>query len=224
MKISNRLLKIASFVKRDVILVDVGCDHGYLPIFLLNNKLIKQAYALDLREGPLSSVKNNALKYHIDLTCLISDGLEVMNSYYFDTVIIAGMGGNIISNIIAAQLSLLDNKELILQPQNNSIGLRKFLLKNHFVIIDECLVEERDVIYEIIIVKKNKIDNYEDYSELALNYGKHNLLIRDELLIKKMQQDLKKYQNILLKLNNTIPKYEDIKNKIKIIEDYIYEN
>ncbi|MDR1782251.1 MAG: class I SAM-dependent methyltransferase [Bacilli bacterium] len=221
MRLDKRLTQIASYVDKGAILVDVGTDHGYLPIYLLLNKKISNAIASDINIEPLNSAKKNAFKYHVNLDCVLSDGLDQLANYHFDTISIAGVGGTLIVEILKKNIALVKNKTLILQPQNNSKVLRKFLIDNNFNIIDESLVEENGIIY--FILKVNTQNNVNNYSLLDLMYGKINLEKKQSLLLSLLKQDLNKYQILLNKIPSDNTKSIELSNIVEMIEGYLYE-
>ncbi|MDL2211508.1 class I SAM-dependent methyltransferase [Erysipelotrichaceae bacterium OttesenSCG-928-M19] len=222
MKLTNRLHYLASLVNKDAILVDVGCDHGYLPLYLLKNNIIKKAYALDINQGPLDNVKANAIKYGLDkeITCLLSDGLDKVRNYDFNSIVIAGMGATLIIEILGKNLDLLGNKQLVLQANVNNYALRKWLIGNNFMITNELLVKDDEIIYQIIEAKQGESSNY---NELELSYGRQNINENNFLLLEIMNDDLKKYQSIIKQIPNDSNKYHLFKNRIELIRGYLDE-
>lgn len=219
MKLKPRLNLIASLVDKEAIVLDVGCDHGYLLIYLVLNNIIKKGVALDINQGPLNNVKSNLDKYQIDdIECLLSNGLQAISDQVYDTIVIAGMGGSLIRDILNNDKDKINNKTLILQPNINSYGLRKFLVANNFAIIDEHLVLENNIIYDVIKAKQGQIS---DYSEFEYLYGKNNLKNGDYLLIEKMVNDLNKNNDIIKKLKKDNPKYHELKMLNQEIENYL---
>ena len=213
--LDDRLSKIASLVKKDAILLDIGCDHGFLTISLLNNNLINKAYAADVNEGPLKNVKNNVKKYQLEskIDCILSDGLEKFTKVKFDCVVIAGMGGSLIADILSKQINLIRDKQLILQPNINSEGLRKFLLDNNIFINQEYLIKDNDIFYYIIECSSGT--NLE-YSDFELKYGKN--IEENEMFYEYLNDELKKYKKYLKKIPKDNYKHQEFLKKIEIIE------
>ncbi|NMA85718.1 MAG: SAM-dependent methyltransferase, partial [Tissierellia bacterium] len=156
MNLSNRLKKIADFVPNNSIVADIGCDHGYIPIYLIKNNISKKVIAVDISENSIEktieNVKNNNLEEDIEIR--IGDGLDKILPFEIDTVIIAGMGGLLIRDILdkdKVKTNTISN--FILQPNIASKELREYLYENNFEIIDEELVKEGDKFYEIIYAK-----------------------------------------------------------------------
>lgn len=102
MRISKRLEAVASFVSNNEVVLDVGTDHGLLMIYLIKNKIIERGYASDLREGPLKSAQQNVELFGLNnkIQLLLSDGLNKMSDDV-TTIIIAGIGGELISKILS---------------------------------------------------------------------------------------------------------------------------
>ena len=151
--LSTRLSAIASLVRDNVNFVDVGTDHGYLPIFLVKTNKLKNAVATDIACGPLSKAKSNiesaGLSENIEVR--LSDGLTNVNLQKPCDIVIAGMGGELISEIISGKPELRDNDiNLILQPMTKADCLREFLADNGFEIVSEELVCDGKI-YQVIL-------------------------------------------------------------------------
>lgn len=153
--LSKRLGVIASLVKQGARVCDVGTDHGYLPIVLKKSGLASSVIATDLREGPLSNAAENiALSGVNGIELRLCDGLDSVSSNETDTVVIAGMGGEVISGIIARCDWLKnDGITLILQPTTSPEFLRRFLYSNGFEIQKEPAVIECGKAYSVMKVR-----------------------------------------------------------------------
>ena len=155
--ISKRLELVASFVPQGAILLDVGSDHAYLPIELVERGQIKNAIAGEVVEGPYqSAVKNveaHGLKEKIQVR--LANGLAAFEEADQVSVItIAGMGGRLIARILEEGLDKLANVErLVLQPNNREDDLRIWLQENGFQIVAESILEEAGKFYEILVVE-----------------------------------------------------------------------
>lgn len=148
--ISKRLLLCASMVRPGAAVADVGTDHGFLPIHLLQNGICKHVLAADLREKPLQTAMTNAARYGTaDRTDFrLSDGLHNINPDEFDTLVCAGMGGDCIALILDAAPWIRDEKyTLILQPQSSGNDLRRYLGENGYRIEEEHLVQDGRFLY-----------------------------------------------------------------------------
>ena len=204
MKLTNRLLKIASLVTPNKRLADIGTDHGYIPVYLLNKKIINFAILADINRGPLENarkeVNKNKLEDKVDLR--LGSGIEVLKKGEVDEIIIAGMGGILIGELLEANKEVAHEAEkLILQPMQAQDELRKYLLNNGYEILDECLEKEDFRLYEIIVTKyTGKNTKVED--DIYYEVGKKLLENKDELLNEFIDNKIKKYNNIVEKLGN----------------------
>lgn len=159
--ISKRLELVASFVPQGAILLDVGSDHAYLPIELVERGQIEGAIAGEVVEGPYqSAVKNveaHGLKEKIQVR--LANGLAAFEEADQVSVItIAGMGGRLIARILEEGLDKLANVErLILQPNNREDDLRIWLQDNGFQIVAESILEEAGKFYEILVLEAGQM-------------------------------------------------------------------
>ena len=159
--ISKRLELVASFVPQGAILLDVGSDHAYLPIELIERGQIESAIAGEVVEGPYqSAVKNveaHGLKEKIQVR--LANGLAAFEEADQVSVItIAGMGGRLITRILEEGLDKLANVErLILQPNNREDDLRIWLQDHGFEIVAESILEESGKFYEILVVEAGQM-------------------------------------------------------------------
>ena len=159
--ISKRLELVASFVPQGAILLDVGSDHAYLPIELIERGKIESAIAGEVVEGPYqSAVKNveaHGLKEKIQVR--LANGLAAFEEGDQVSVItIAGMGGRLIARILEEGLEKLSNvRRLILQPNNREDDLRIWLQANGFQIVAESILEEAGKFYEILVVEAGQM-------------------------------------------------------------------
>lgn len=226
MKLSPRLQTIADFVEKDKIVADIGTDHGYVPVYLLKNGISTKAIAGDVNEGPLKNAKEYIHKNQLSnkIETRLGDGLEVINPNEVDTVIIAGMGGLLIRDILEANKLITDSVDrFILQPMVASDDLRRYLHENGFRILDEKLAREKDRFYEIMVVEHGyeSIDN-----ELYYEIGKKLVENKDELLVDFLNKKVKAIEKILNNLKNrkssqSIEKYRNIKEKYDNIMEVI---
>lgn len=135
MKLTDRLLTIANLVTKGKRVADIGTDHGYIPVYLLNKGHVDFAILADVNKGPLENARNEVR--HNNLTDKVNlrlgSGIEVLNENEVDEVIIAGMGGILISELLEAKKSVAHNLDkLILQPMQAQDELRKYLLNNGY--------------------------------------------------------------------------------------------
>lgn len=148
--LSKRLSAVAALVERGSAVADIGTDHGYIPVYLFQNGIIKRAVAADINSKPLSScralVKQEGLGGAIEAR--ISDGLDSLRPDEYDTVIIAGMGGEMIADILSRAESLED-KHIILNPMTHPEIARKFLYDNGYEIFTDIIVADGRYHYSV---------------------------------------------------------------------------
>ena len=159
MELSPRLLKIASLVPKGSKLADVGTDHGYIPLYLLENNIIEYALAMDVNPMPLKKAEDNITLAGFGNACdfRLSNGLEKLSPNEVDIVVIAGMGGILMQDILSrGKKSITPNTKFILQPMIAPIELRTFLYENGFNIENEYVVREDNKFYNIMYVSVGK--------------------------------------------------------------------
>ena len=152
--LSDRLLACCNYVKRGDRVADVGCDHGYLGIYLLTNGIAKSVIESDVAEGPLQSAMRNAVKYGTKskMSFHLSDGVKDIPRD-FDTLVCAGMGADTIISILSAAPWLRDGKyRLILQCQSKRPELRQWLYDTGYRINRETLAKDGKFVYSIMEV------------------------------------------------------------------------
>lgn len=153
MQLSKRLSAVASMVTEGNRLVDVGCDHGYLPLYLYLNKKIPSAIAMDVRPGPLSRAREHIAEYGLEkyIETRLSDGLLALSLGEGDTLTIAGMGGPLMERILTAKEEVRESfRELILQPQSDIPHFRRFLREIGWEIVEEEIVLEDGKFYPMM--------------------------------------------------------------------------
>lgn len=159
-KISKRLETVARFVPQNARLVDVGSDHAYLPLFLLENGRVSYVIAGEVVEGPYQSALQNVQKsiYASQIDVRLANGLAAFDSQDQMTAIsIAGMGGRLIVDILEAGKEKLGSIErLILQPNNRADDVREWLEHHDFMLVAETIVEENEKFYEILVAEHGK--------------------------------------------------------------------
>lgn len=232
MILSNRLQAIADFVPKNTIVGDIGTDHGYLPTYLIKNKISKKVIATDISKNSLEKIiefaKIKNIEEHVDIR--LGDGLEPIKSFEIDTVVIAGMGGLLIRDILDKNKRKTNSiTNFVLQPNVATKELREYLYKNNFEIVDEKLVEEADKFYEIIYAKKGKSYIEDDvYYEI----GENLILNKDPLLKRFIENKIKITKNILKELEGKDTKkskdrYNELTKKVeelKVVLEKIESN
>ncbi|WP_461207790.1 tRNA (adenine(22)-N(1))-methyltransferase [Clostridium sp. DL1XJH146] len=193
MNLSKRLKAIARNINECEVVADIGTDHAYLPIYLIENKICNKAIAADINKGPVLRARNNIKSNKVEgkIECRLGSGLQVLEIGEVDVAVIAGMGGNLIRDIIEEEKDIFtDFKYAIVQPVQNPDVLRKYFYEKGFTIIDEDLCYDEGKYYEII---KVKYDN-NPTKKKEINY------IFSEKLIEKNHPLIKEY--IIFKINS----------------------
>ncbi len=151
--LSERLRAVAGMVTTGNRVCDVGCDHGFVPIYLVQQGISPKVLAMDLREGPLRAAREHVEAYGLggQIATRLSDGLHNYDIGEADILICAGMGGGLMQRILDAEREKTDSfRELILQPQSEIEGFRRFLRENGYGIVDEEILEEDGKFYQVM--------------------------------------------------------------------------
>lgn len=183
MKRSERLELVLSFVEKGEAAADVGTDHGHVPIELIARGITARAYAMDVRPGPLSRAKENIKAWGLEekIETRLSDGLERLKPGEADSVIIAGMGGELIIHILTAGSHMWDSvRQWVLSPHSEVFKVRKWLWEHGFVIVKEAMVLEEGKYYTVLDVRpvspgtalvKEKTEKEWHYGEILARAG-----------------------------------------------------
>ena len=193
MKLSPRLQSIADWIELGSRLADIGTDHGLLPIYCVKNGVVEYAAACDVRELPLQSARKNAASYGVEnrISFFLAPGLEAVKEGTVDTVVIAGMGGETIIEILSgAEWIRNGGITLLLQPQSKITELQQWLRENGFSAEKARLVRDAGRIYLILCVRWNGAGGPEDPFYLRLLDG-------DELIGEYAWQLLKRTEKQL---------------------------
>ncbi len=219
-ELSKRLSLIARFVNEGSSVCDVGTDHGYLPAFLYLSGKCKSVIATDINEKPLTSARANLERLSADgVRLILCDGLEKVTRDDADTVIIAGMGGEVISGIIDRAPFLRDNTvTLILQPTTAAKELRLFLSQNGFAVEKETALSENGKIYSVMCVRFTdtpydidavravigilKPDSDDSKEYIKKQYRIAQKCADDLSMVKNKQTEYKYYLNLSKELKN----------------------
>lgn len=169
-KLSPRLKKIAELVEKCDVFLDVGTDHAYLPVYLINSGICKTAVASDLRQGPLNRARETARLFFAEekVDLRLGSGFETVCEGEADVAVVAGMGGVLIGELLENSEKIAKAlKSLVLQPMTAVFELRKFLYENGYTVCEEVLVKEEEKLYHILKVlpfeEKNKKSEAELY-------------------------------------------------------------
>ncbi len=192
MELSKRLQTVADLVSSGLTVADVGTDHGYIPIHLIEIGKCAKAFAMDVNEGPILRAQAHIMEHGLgeQIETRLSDGVKGLQVGECDAVVIAGMGGALTVKILEEGQAVFQNlKEFILQPQSELYKVREFLVSQGYCVIQEEMVKEEGKFYPMMKVIRRKS---EEYSAVELRYGK--------LLLTEKHPILKEF---LLKEQNT---------------------
>lgn len=230
--LSDRLQVIANYIEPGESVADIGTDHGYLPVYLYQNNISHHIVMADINHGPIERAKENANKYlgDNDIEVRIGSGLAVLAEKEVDTIVIAGMGGLLIKDILEIDIQKAKScKKLILQPRNAQDKLREWLINNGFYIEDEALVREGKFICEVLKVIKGK-DHVSDsiYYEIGQRLVEKKAPLLVEFLDRKIAIEKKIISSIWegrsftadSQLNNSTKRIE----KLEEVKKYVCGN
>ena len=184
MELSKRLQAVADLVSNGVTVADVGTDHGYIPIYLVEAGKNKCAIAMDINRGPLDRAEAHIRMHGLgeQIKTRLSDGVQKLQIGECDCVIVAGMGGGLVIKIMEDGEEIFRNlTEFILQPQSDIAKVRQYLCEHNYRIIAEDMVLEDGKFYPMMKVANGSA---EEYSTLELRYGK--LLLREKHPVLKL--------------------------------------
>lgn len=225
-KLSKRLKKIAQFVVENKQIFDIGSNHAYLPIYLIQNNMIPSAIASEVSVGPFEQAKQEVKRYNLenDLDVRLGDGFIPLNKNEVPgTIFICGMGSKLIENILKKGIEtekLPVQSRLVLQPNRNEKELRLFLQNNNYQIIQEEILEEKNKIYEIIVAEK--ADMNVNYTDEELLFGPVLLVNKNKYFYKKWIDQLSIYEEIKEDIsaidNDKNRQKENVEKKIKLIK------
>ncbi len=222
--LTPRLKCIAEYVKCKTV-ADIGTDHAYIPIDLIENGRAEYAIAADVREGPLKIASSNIEKHGLTdkIDVRLGDGLSVLTSGEADMIIIAGMGGILIKDIIDAHTEIAKRSVLVLQPMNSQYELRKWLISNGFTVLSEDIECEEYHVYNIMIV----IEGVQDKFERDIDYHIPPMLYKNKnfgALFKKKRREFTKIIKGLEKAENAddgkLEYYRQSYKELKELEKY----
>lgn len=226
MQLTSRLAKIADNIPRGTMIADIGTDHAYLAVYLVEQGICPGAVVGDLNQGPVESAESTVKAYRLENKIDIrqGDGLKILRPGEVDLVVLAGMGNNLIINILKDSPELLNSlKHLVLQPNKNPGDVRAWLAKNKWGIVQEELVEDRNKLYTIITFEPGKGFFPQDLFEMELGPCLLQNLC-NPLVLKLLKKEEKKYSNILKGLSRSFYKPSPEKaNNINYLHDKLKE-
>lgn len=201
--LSPRLQAAADLVPPGSRLVDVGTDHGRLPVWLIRHGVVRSAVASDLRPGPLGRAKDWAQRWGVSgqISFRLCDGLSAVDPAEAETVVIAGMGGETIADILHAARWASEGEHLyILQAMSGMDGLRRYLSAGGFAILREVLVEEGETLYVILLAKPGEM---KPLTEGEIWVGRQTEDMASPLRRRYLEQELQKLRRAVAGLERS---------------------
>lgn len=214
-KISPRLHSLVKYIFKEDSVMDVGCDHALLDIYLVQNGYADQIYVCDVNPNALQNAINNIERYELSANIfpVLGFGIEKIGEFGIDTLVISGMGAkNIIEILSSPNLERIG--KLILQSNNNHSELRKFLTQKGFNIVDEEVIPDGKKTYiNIIAIRDYAVKTY---SIKEYEFGP--ILSHDKRNLEYFKKLYENYENILI-----ASKSDEVREKLKYLEEIIEE-
>ena len=208
MELSVRLQAVADMVSKGRRVADIGCDHGYVSIYLYRQRQCERVIAMDVKKGPLERAKTNIERYGLSdyIDVRLSDGTAALNPGEADTLLMSGMGGRLTIRILEEGFVRLGRfEELVLQPQSELFVVRAFLRRQGIQIVDEQMVIDDGKFYTIIKAQPQDGDDVEGqkraYRQIVEDYfGPVLLKKRPEAFLLYLQKEAEKTKKLLQKV------------------------
>ncbi len=228
MNLSERLKGVAGLITPGYSIADIGTDHGYIPIYMALNGLTSKAFAMDVNKGPLERAAENIIRYDVSqiVTARLSNGLQRLEPFEAETIVIAGMGGILINSILQDGIKVAKTaKELILSPHSDVALVRDFLCDNGFTIEKENMVFEEGKYYFILKAVKGEMSIS---NEVDRQFGCDKTLRNSEVMHAFLKHELSKRETIKEKMqhnkSNNFSRLNELEEEMNIIrkalEDY----
>ena len=223
--ISKRLSIVASFVPQGAILLDVGSDHAYLPIELVESGKIERAIAGEVVVGPYQSALKNVKAHGLSekIQVRLANGLAAFEETdQVSTITIAGMGGRLIATILEEGLDKLSSvNRLILQPNNREDELRVWLQAHGFQIVTESILEEAGKFYEILVVEAGEMT----LSDSDIRFGPFLSKELSHVFVQKWQREASKLEFALSQIpEKNQEERQVLAEKIQAIKEVLHES
>lgn len=232
MQLSRRLQAVTDMVNRGNCVADIGCDHAYTSIYLASNSIASKVFAMDINQGPVDRAKENVKRYHLEdrIEVRKSDGLQMLQPEEVDTIIMAGMGGALMIEILQQRMEIVRGvSELILQPQSEHYKVREFLEAQEFIIFQENMLKEDGKYYVIIksvpgsAVKGIQLESYKLVEPAHYHYGRLLLEAENNILREYLLWDMELCMQIKASLregnsNGVQQRLTEIEDKMMLIQ------
>ncbi|GAB6180118.1 class I SAM-dependent methyltransferase [Desulfotomaculum defluvii] len=215
--LSRRLKCLAQYVPKGSVVADIGTDHGYLPIHLVLQGTCPRVIAADINKGPLEAARSNIIQRCVQdkIDLRLGNGLQILKPGEADAIVIAGMGGGTIRDILRASPQVaMGASLLILQPMADEKDLREYLLLHGWTLKDEEMLLEDDRLYLVIVAERGQ-EALDD--PILLEVGPRLLEKKHPLLKEHIHKLVGKYQRVLEGLEKS--SRADTQNKAVLIKE-----
>ena len=213
MELSKRLQAVADLVSEGLVVADVGTDHGYIPIYLIETKKSPKAFAMDVNKGPLLRAKEHIAEHGLEtrIETRLSDGVRALKKDECDCVVVAGMGGALTIKIMEEGKDIFRSlKEFVLQPQSELQKVRAYLYQNEYSIVEENMVLDDGKFYPMFRVINGQS---EEYHAIELCYGKLLLEQKNAVLKTFLQKEKAVKELILSNLEQSFGEHIEARRK-----------
>lgn len=217
MELSKRLQAVADLVSEGQVVADVGTDHGYIPIYLLEAGKCEKAIAMDVNNGPLLRAKEHIAEHGLtqNIQVKLSNGVKALSVGECDCVVVAGMGGALAVKIMEEGREVFNSlKEFVLQPQSELVKVRQYLWENGYCVVDEDMVLEDGKFYPMMKVQSGSSDSY---TQIELRYGRELLTKKHPVLKMFLEKEMQTKEMILKNLESESG--EHIENRKKELRE-----
>lgn len=213
MELSKRLQAVADLVSEGLVVADVGTDHGYIPIYLIETKKSPKAFAMDVNKGPLLRAKEHIAEHGLEtrIETRLSDGVRALQKGECDCVVVAGMGGALTIKIMEEGKDIFRSlKEFVLQPQSELQKVRAYLCENAYFIVEENMVLDDGKFYPMFRVINGQS---EEYHAIELCYGKLLLEQKNTVLKNFLEKEKAVKELILSNLEQSFGEHIETRRK-----------
>lgn len=216
MILSRRLHAIAALIPQDSILADIGCDHGLLPIYLAQQKVIAKAYACDVNEGPLARAKEaiDGCELSGTISTILTDGLSGLPNDV-TVIVIAGMGHETICKILEDHLDLLNNRQIIIQSNTDIYEMRKWIVGHEYRVLDDFVIYDRHFYHILKFDTKKGREAQEDELLFGFYQTSPDFLDYCRFEVKKVEKIIAQMSDEHENFNSFIYYKESLIKKIK---------